>query len=310
MKRAFKGLFALFFLSLIVSIAASVFNSCNQDTTDEHSYTTVKDNGKDFVNFIVAQKEALMQTRLNPIHPDTRGTSDDWRGDWGTDNGLDNGSGNGNTRIDGPFSTIYITPPEPDFKIDEELMGRFRAAQTIEDLIRIEHEFCINFTVFRPGTPVDSIVIPDEAVKRSMSPMVERSRKYLIGKGFTNDEIDAILVETGASEEELVPIVTYIAADESASSTAYNYQTSYSLFAQPCFAATNPKLQAAFDCAVKAMDYHLIMDIAKGMASRVWTKNLIQKALKKVLIKRLGVVGAAITVTEFIFCLADNDVFS
>jgi hypothetical protein len=177
----------------------------------------------------------------------------------------------------------------------------FKISITVSDLFSLMSKCDIDFSLIKEEGN-DSIFISNEDAIKSLKPMVEDSRAYLHAKGVTDEEIDEMLNENNADETILVPLVIAIAEHEN-NLTAESKTLSLSMGKLPLFAisayAVDIDWGRAGACAFDVLGGD-VFDALKS--SKTISKKVIKLALKKVLKRIMGPVGAAIAVYEFSKC--------
>ena len=296
MIRLIKGLCFMLSLSLAVTTLTFLLNACQEDSNNQTCINT--QNANDFFAICAKQKNELFKASVKERHPNFRSTSN--IGVSGNDGGLD---GTPSPKRDSLHHTVYITPPD-DFlgRLPQE---RIQAISTLEDIIRLEHEFAITFSTIKGPGAEDSIVVSVEETKAALNPILARSKEYLYKKGFNKTEIQKMIKEENATEEDLIALVMLISSDESQATAYSSAGQPFSPFAVPCYAAfTKSDLAIISNCALRAIGADIIQALCLQKGT-VWAKPLIKKAFKTVAKRMLGPIGVGIAVVEFSVCIAN-----
>lgn len=304
MKRLFHGLCLLFAISIVASTVTFIMHSCQQDDSTG-SFASGKNTASNFLELCMGSKDDLMHVRIADTHV-SRGIG------WGVvPPGTDPNPKPPGTRIDTVKKTwIYIDAPEGSD--GEEARKRAYAVETIEDLMRMQHEYAVELGMEKGSETIDSIAVTDEDAIWALDPLVYRCMDYLRNKGFTSKEIYQMIEDEGGTDQDLVPLVLNIAADECESNTAYANTSSpfMNLLAAPCYAGNTISASVAKKCLLHAafngLEHLLIDGIGTAVATKIWTKAAIKSAFKAIAKKCLGPVGVAIAVADFGYCMYQN----
>ena len=149
---------------------------------------------------------------------------------------------------------------------------------------------------YNPSDCLATIELPVDPIIDALNPAIHEAKNYLHTKGFTNQEINNMILEENGQEEDLVPLVMIMTADEqSNTSTAFNYT---SMFVDSSHAQSWGEIG---NCAAAAVGADILYSLAieGGGKSDKWKKKAIKKMLKKVASRMLGPVGVAIAVVSF-----------
>ncbi len=279
-----------------MTIVTFVFNACQEDYDKRNSINKQEANA--FLSACQNQKSDLFKASIKKTSPNCRFTTD--IGVSGSEGGL---AGTPSLKLDTLHRTLYITPPD-DFS-GRLPLGRIHAASTLEDLIRLEHEFALTFSTIRRPDSADSIVVTVQDTKEALKPILLRSKEYLYKKGFSDSEIQEMIKEENATEEDLIALVMLISSDESQTIALHSPNMEYSFFATPCYAAfTQSDLATISKCALQAIGADIIQALCLQKGT-VWAKPLIKKAFKTVAKRMLGPIGVGIAVVEFTVCIGN-----
>lgn len=302
MKRLFHGLCLLFALSIVASTVTFIMHSCQQDDSTG-SFASGKNTASNFLELCMGSKDDLMHVRIADTHV-SRGIG------WGVvPPGTDPNPKPPGTRIDTVKKTwIYIDAPEGSD--GEAARKRAYAVETIEDLMRLQHEYAVELGMEKGSETIDSIAVTEENAIWALEPLVTRSRDYLMQKGFTQSEINKMIKDEGATEQDLVTLVMTVAADEADQTTAYGKAASpyWNFLATPCYAGpSNISMSVVKRCLMRAVFDEIGETLLQGWiesrAVKVWTKAAIKSLLKTVAKKSLGPVGIAWAVVNFGYCI-------
>ncbi len=141
----------------------------------------------------------------------------------------------------------------------------------------------------------------EEEVKTLLLPLVYDSKELLFNYGITENDLEEIFFDIDildTNDPSLIVISEIILAIEKENKkTAFNYS---GLLASPVFAYQQPNY---FDCALRSIGVTTIIDAFKKGIKGAAGKALLKKAIKKVALRALGWVGAAVAVYEFGRCM-------
>lgn len=173
-------------------------------------------------------------------------------------------------------------------------------ARTIQDLMDIVKNTGIHFDTVNDGDYNDSIQISEAECALALQQSLQKSRDFLYAHGFTELEVNQMLIENNAHETTLIPLATLIAEEEHNNSLmAYNSSFDpFSVFAFEAKAAVT--LEQVAHCAKEAIVGDFIALLGNNL---IITKTAI-KAACKIVAKRInGPIAAAIFVIEFSDCM-------
>lgn len=185
----------------------------------------------------------------------------------------------------------------------DDVKNLYAKAGSLEDLIALREMSHAVYTYGIEDPNGDfTITVSKNELNGTMNPMIARSRKYLKEvKGFTDAEIQQMLLENDVDESQLVPLVMVVCEDEYKSGRDLQARSyNFNLFATPCNAWTTGSQVG--DCAAKAIGADLLFSFAQSGA-KAWSKAAIKKAFKTIAKRALGPVGAAVAVVEFAICM-------
>lgn len=132
----------------------------------------------------------------------------------------------------------------------------------------------------------DSIYVSEDSCRAALNPLLIESKKYLYGKGFSDDDIQQMLEENNADETMLVPLVMALVEEEK------NQELSLVIKSR----------NSITTCAMQAIGLDIVYSLTQSSA-KTWSKKVIKKLFKTVAKRALGPVGVAIAVVEFTLCM-------
>lgn len=142
-----------------------------------------------------------------------------------------------------------------------------------------------------------SLSVDINTVTASLHPLVQDSKEFLYTKGFSEQDIQQMLVEENAVETDLIALAMVITENEATYPVARNYS---GFFVNSAQALTWSEVG---HCASHALGVDVLFSLGSSGAT-VWTMGAIKTAFKSVAKRMLGPIGVAIAVVDFGFCLA------
>ena len=155
---------------------------------------------------------------------------------------------------------------------------------TFKDVIALQERLGVCISSSRTSITIDSIYVDVEAAEKALDPMVKQSKQWLYSKGMSENEIQTMLAEEGATESELVPFVMGC------------------MEAEGTVATRAISLEKAKHCALMALGFDFVSYLGNSGIT-TWGKAALKKAFKSVAKKALGPAGAAIALIEFGICM-------
>ena len=271
MKKQFKSI--LYFISLVLWMYS--VTSCKSD----EALVQVTPEAKTFLDFYGSNYESITTKSISPTSKTRSGA-----------------------QIDESSTTLYVNYPADTEDAIKDLCNLVSSAQDISALHRLT---AAEFSTTNTENTKYSINISESEVKKTLSPLVEQSKKYLYSKGMTEEDIQQMLKEEGAGEDQLVPLVLVLMNHEYSEQKIAKLKKEKSefkvsnLFATSCMAST---LNASLDCALEAIGADVLASLAQSSAS-AWSAYIIKRVFKTVAKRVLGPIGVAIAVVDFAFCM-------
>lgn len=194
---------------------------------------------------------------------------------------------------------IYVDFPSP---VTTEIQAQFDNINSLQSLSNLLQS--TNAVVQYEPTASNSnysLSVDTNAVTTSLNPLVQDSKEFLYTKGFTEQDIQQMLVEENAVETDLIALAMVITENEATYPVARNYSSSFVNSAQ---ALTWSEVG---HCASHALGMDVLFSLGSSGAT-VWTMGAIKTAFKSVAKRMLGPIGVAIAVVDFGFCLAGVEI--
>ncbi len=200
------------------------------------------------------------------------------------------------------YTTVFIDFIDGD---DETRPIPISEITTPDELLVLVKDYGASFSFEDDGSGDSTIVISDEEANNSLTDLILKSKQYLYGIGFTEADIQEMLVENNATEAELVPFVIALVEEEKNGNLYSQNQTwnPFSLLSTPAQAA-NITWKDAGNCALTVIGLDIFAEMANSGAKKI-TVALAKKAFGNVAKRLLGPVGVVIALVEFSACLFD-----
>ncbi len=190
----------------------------------------------------------------------------------------------------------------------EQDINLYKLITSIGDVTALHRLVGAEFSSTNTDSSQYSVTISETEVRSALRPLVDESKNYFKSKGFTNDEINQMLIEENADETDLAIlalIMTWAELDETEFSKNDKGFNPLELFVTKAYAEDGNNYNKAFDCALKALGADLLSSIG-GSSLKTWGKAAIKRAVKILAKKALGPIGAAICVAEFVYCMSKS----
>lgn len=265
---------------LSISVGCLFVSSCQDETKD--TTITAYDDGKSASQFISAFGGNLgtfmdASVVVNSI-------SEEW--ETNKARGAISLNSTNSTPQDFGVKRVYVDLSLADEPVDLKTIS---TPGQIMDLVKT---FGAEISLINDGTFDNSILISEEESLKALNPLIQNSKQYLYDKGFSESEIQDMLVENNVDESALVPFVMVLTEEE-------GYQLNNNLV--PTSRSVTVDWGRAGHCALKALGADLFYAF-KQSAANTWSKVILKKAFKTIASKVLGPVGVGIAVIEFSIC--------
>lgn len=279
----------IFAFSALLSGIISAFHSCKK----ENDYYYVEKGTKEFVKSYNSNLNKFIGTNISFISgsPKTR------------DSSIDNDFVEPGIPLE-ECTTIYFLYPEETIDEIKDLYEEVVTIQDLSDLIRLTGAV-MQYTPNNENKNY-KLLVSESKIIDGLNPMIKNAKQYLYAKGFTEEEIQEMIIENNAQEIDLVAFV--LTLSEMELSEAYygsrdyrkNFNLSTMLFT-PSY-AKDVTYSDYLDCAIRAIGLDLISS-STGSTLKSWSKFAIKKAFPVIIKRALGPIGVAIAVASFSYCL-------
>jgi len=273
-KKFSKGMFALLTLNLLVVLCVFIFDSCKKAAYER---SDAKQANEKFTAALEKNKKSL--AAISFAKQGSHGTI---------------------ARSAAPPSdelTVYVQFPDEVTPEENTLLQNTNSMQAVVDLIH-ETDAIIQYEPTPTNTDYQ-INLPIETITNSLNPLVQESKQYLYSKGFSEQEIQQMIIEENAEDYDLIPLVMSLTQIENSQQVARNYFNLLPLRSSYAKELTWSDVGA---CAMEAVGADILYALTQSTAS-TWSKAAIKKAFGTVAKKVLGPVGVAVAVVEFGWCL-------
>lgn len=269
-SKLIKGLKFLFLFALLLAFTPLIVQSCQKEIYES------SDTGQANVNFTNALK-------------DYKGTIGNISFAKFKNSSLSRQQSNAG------IITTYIDFPS---NISPETVAFYENANSIEDLAALidNHNGTLQYEPSNTNStyPVN---LPLETITQSLEPLVDQSKQYLYTKGFTEQDIQAMIAEEDAEETDLIPLVMAITQAENGQLVANN-----NIYFPVNTAYAKINWNQVGHCAMHALGVDILFSLGASSAT-VWSAVAIKSAFKTVAKRMLGPIGVAIAVVDFGFCM-------
>lgn len=292
-------MFALAAISVISAFAISLFSCQNEETAVSQKS---KNNAMAFMDKSVSLLQTFIQADVVvPENGIRRVGPPSLAGDTTSFTNKEDGK----TSFE-KTQTVYVIYPE---NTPLEVKNLYNQIMSVRDMVILEHVTAAEFSTLTPPDSAYAFQMSEDKVREELEPMTEASIIYLQSFGFTKADLMDILKEANADTTTLIPLALILAeqqinaaADEETSAYIYNPM---SLFATPAYASYN-KTGVFIDCAMKAAIGVSFNEYKHFIISELLTRAAVTAMVKKIALRTLGVIGAAIVIADFINCMSES----
>lgn len=274
-KKFSKGMFALLTLNLLVVLCVFLFDSCKKAAYERSD--TNQANTK-FMAALEANKKSIASISFISRSKTQKGTA---------------------ARIapDGDdYLTTYLQYPE-DGTSEPTPVQEINSIEELAHVIQSDDAILqYEPTATNEMYPID---IPIESVTTSLQPLISEAKQYLYSKGFTDNDIQSMIIENEGSEEDLVPLVMSLTnIENNQQNVAHSFPN---LFMNSAYAKEITWSEVG-QCAMVAIGADILYAL-QGSTASSWTIPAMKKAFGAVAKRMLGPIGVAVAVVSFGLCL-------
>ena len=286
MRKLFKSFIALLMLSGLISGVGFILNSC----TKEESVDIPTENGKKYLLSLKDDLEEMCKLELSP----------------NSDN---------STRafyFDSTNVTVSVFIPGQN---NTEAKEFIESVKTIGELIAATNDLNASLSVGdnntykdHVGTTVAEVHISKSTINQSLSPLVAKSKKFLINRGMTESDIVEMLETEHADETSFISLTLAMAEyEENHFYTMANHPqiNQWNILATPTY-AWNVDKELVRDCALHAIGVDVFQSILANNTKK-WSKVLIKRMFKTIALRTCAPSSAFIVVLSFTACMNGID---
>jgi len=270
--RIAKGMVAIFVIKLTLLLAIFTFNACTSE-----NLTSFENNAEDF--------EKTFDLSLNSLNSI----------------GLSNSSNFINARFSNETKTLSLVKDEGQTLDDTSFLNSINDLNSLVD-IQQEKNLTISENPDSESDILGTYVIEEQPILDALAPSIVEARNYLINtKGFTNQEIDEMIIEENGQEEDLGLYVKHLISIENEGNVSTASYNPLNLFVNFSYAQELTGGEIA-TCAAVAIGADILWSLGGSNASS-WSIGAMKRAFGKVAARFLGPIGVAIAVVSFGLCI-------
>jgi hypothetical protein len=283
-----KGMIAIFAIKLILFSAFLTFNACST----EESENSTNDN--------VAFKNALQNSYLstNNIHVSNHSISSFSR----------------SSELNEDFTTIYLLNNSGNSFDNTDFLNSINNIHDLSEATN-QYELTVTEAIEVNENPIGTLNVPNQPAIDALQISIQEAKNVLYSKGYSDQDINEMLLEEGASEEHLVPVVMTLTSLDEQDDATLAFHNSLNLFFNAAYAQENTEDQHAVDwgkvgkCALAAIgaDFVLSLSVEAGGKHDRWKRKALVKLIGKTASRMLGPVGVIIAVGTFVGCMYGVD---
>lgn len=197
------------------------------------------------------------------------------------------------------YQSIYIGVSEEITIENRDLIFNVSLIQDLTTLTGFQ-DASINYEPIT-GSANHQIKVSVEAVSNSLIALFNESKQYLYSKGFTEPDIQQMLIEENGLETDLIPFAMVLTQLETEMpSVVFN---PFSFFVSNTYARELTG-DDFVRCGIVAIGLDFLYSAAHSTA-KTRTISAMKKAFKPIVARMFGPIGVAIAVDSFGICLAE-----
>ncbi|WP_114790426.1 hypothetical protein U0035_14205 [Niabella yanshanensis] len=273
-KKFAKGLFVLFTLNLFLVFCMFIFDSCQKANYESSRSGQAKDK---FIYALKSNKDVIGAVTFKNAHTTAA-----------------RGAAPANEQPT-EYESVYLDFPTNVSPETNVMYQNTNSIQSLSDLINLS-EADLAYEPSETNTSYQ-IDIPVESVMNSLNPLIMEAKQYLYAKGFTDSEIQNMIITEGGTEQDLIPFVMTLSQIENGQQVAYIYPN--------IFVSSANAMNTYVKCAMVAIGADALWALG-GSAAASWSKAAMARAFGAVAKRFLGPIGVAIAVVSFGVCLAES----
>lgn len=273
-KKFTKGMLALLTLNLLIVLCVFIFESCKKSNYESSQSGQAKDK---FLSALNHNKKLIGATAFKSSSTTiTRSVA----------------PANEQPTV---YESVYVDFPTEVSTEANAMYQNTNSIQALSDLINLfdadlEYEPSETNSTYQIDIPVEPVI-------NSLNPLIAEAKQYLYAKGFSDSEIQNMIVTEGGTEQDLIPFVMSLSQIENSQQVAYNYPN--------LFVNSANAMNTYVKCAMVAIGADALWALG-GSAAASWSKAAMARAFGAVAKRFLGPIGVAIAVVSFGVCLAES----
>jgi len=275
-KKFSKGMLALLTLNLFVVLCIFIFDSCKKAAYEK---SDAKQANAKFIAALETNKKSIASVSFGSRSSSSTGTTARMVAPSGDD-----------------YVTTYLQYPE-DGTSEPTPIQEINSIEALADVIQSDAAILqYEPTETNEMYPID---IPIESVTNSLQPLISEAKQYLYAKGFTDNDIQNMIIENEGSEEDLIPFVMSLTnIENNQQNVAHSFPN---LFTNSAYAKEITWSEVG-QCAMVAIGADILYAL-QGSTASSWTIPAMKKAFGAVAKRMLGPIGVAVAVVSFGLCL-------
>lgn len=279
-KKLLKGMFALLTLNLIMALCVFVFNSCKKAEYEQSDAKLANEKFKVALKNNIKSVGSVSFSKL-------------------TEQGVFSHLVASNTEQYLNYQSVFISMPSDIDAQTSNLVYSTTSIQQLANLVQIS-DLNIQYQPFTNSADYQ-INVPVEAVINSLQPMISESKQYLHAKGFTEQDIQEMLIQEQGIETDLIPFVMELNRLESQEAVALNKYPNYFITSSNARPLTSNDF---IRCGIVAIGADFLYGLG-GSTAKTWTVSAMKKAFGAVAKRMMGPIGVAITLVSFGVCIGE-----
>lgn len=277
LKKFSKGMFGLFLIYLGIFGVTSILNSCKKEPS-----ISSNEAAKTFLQSLKLSKKSLSSVQMS-------------------------GHSASDKKIalvrdpqDPPVETVYVNFPNGNNT--NYSVYQISSVQQLSNLID-DTDAIIQYNP-NSQNQNNQVSFPIEEINSSLLPLISNAKQYLYTKGFSERQIQNMIVSEHGTEQDLIPFVTTLANIEGNQQVASNkVKINFSdFFASSAYAKLNGN--DYIRCALVAIGADVLFALGSSSAA-TWTVAIMSRAFSAVAKRFLGPIGVAIAVVSFGVCIGE-----
>jgi hypothetical protein len=268
-KKFFKGMFALMVINLMIIGLMFIVQSCQEINYERSDSFKAKER---FLSSLEANKTSI-----------------------GSISVIKSSELKNSSRTPLEIQTVYLDFPSDDYN---GTISSINSISSLSDFIST-HNATLQYDETATNSTYQFDILVDNVVS-SLDPLVLESKQYLYSKGFTEQDIQDMLIQEGGQETDLVPYVMMLVNIENNGIAMSKQYPNF--FVNSAYAKVG--WEDYVNCAIIAIGADVLFSLGSSSAAS-WSVSAMKKAFGAVAKRALGPIGAAIAAVSFGLCIYD-----